>query len=312
MALLSSHLEQISLCANSIAELPFPGSKMFANALIATDDITALIRDTENHERALFHLAPPPLSKSIGSDGQNLMPAPAPSNTSTGNRRQTAYTGRQPKNKAVAAVLGGDLYARTRRPDLGKREKGDLDVEVLLKGAEKLIAVYPIPGVPDRISQLRRRHQQLAANIQHYEGRVALQQRELEDMNRPSSRAGQDIDEMEDLSALEDHESRVTMTKEDMEREEEEIKALERKKKGLEERVTGMERDLGGLMRIAFNTESTRVPNSSHALLPHISEPETFDRHNARVAGARHHKQLVADGSLVEFVGGDFPIHTFT
>nr|POF15575.1 hypothetical protein CFP56_48769 [Quercus suber] len=226
MALLSSHLEQISLCANSIAELPFPGSKMFANALIATDDITALIRDTENHERALFHLAPPPLSKSIGSDGQNLMPAPAPSNTSTGNRRQTAYTGRQPKNKAVAAVLGGDLYARTRRPDLGKREKGDLDVE------------------------LRRRHQQLAANIQHYEGRVALQQRELEDMNRPSSRAGQDIDEMEDLSALEDHESRVTMTKEDMEREEEEIKALERKKKGLEERVTGMERDLGGLMRI--------------------------------------------------------------
>nr|POE77805.1 hypothetical protein CFP56_09448 [Quercus suber] len=237
MALLSSHLEQISLCASSIADLPFLGPKMFTNALLATNDITALIRDTENHERALFHLAPPPLQKSIGSDGPNIVSAPAPTHTTSGNRRQTAYAGRQPKNKAVAAVLGGDLYARTRRPDVGKRERGDLDVEVLLK------------GVPDRIAQLRRRHQQLAANIQHYEGRVALQQRELEDMNRPTSRAERDDEEMEDASTLDDNELGVSMTKEDMQREEEEIRELERKKRGLEERVTGMERDLGGLMR---------------------------------------------------------------
>jgi hypothetical protein len=39
------------------------------------------------------------------------------------------------------------------------------------------------------------------------------------------------------------------MSREDMQREEAEIRELEQKKKALEERVTGMEKDLGGLMR---------------------------------------------------------------
>lgn len=140
-ALLSSHLEQISLCATSIGDLPFPGPKIFANALLATNDITALIRDTENHERALFHLAPPPLPKPGGPGFAASVTGPVSNTQGTGNRRQTAYAGRQPKNRAVAAVLGGDLYVRTRNPEMGKREKGDLDVEGLLKGAEKLAAV---------------------------------------------------------------------------------------------------------------------------------------------------------------------------
>lgn len=69
-------------------------------------------------------------------------------------RRATQYGGgvgggaaaarQQPKNKAVAAVLGGDLYQRTRLPGYEReREKkaGEIDVEVLLQGAEKLAAV---------------------------------------------------------------------------------------------------------------------------------------------------------------------------
>lgn len=51
---------------------------------------------------------------------------------------------RQPKNKAVAAVLGGDLYSRTRAAE-GKQQQqrggGEIDVELLLHGAEKLAAV---------------------------------------------------------------------------------------------------------------------------------------------------------------------------
>ena len=70
MALLDAHLEQISLCATSIAELPyvhcnllypsrligtsFAPPKIFTNALLQNHDITSLIRDTELHERALF------------------------------------------------------------------------------------------------------------------------------------------------------------------------------------------------------------------------------------------------------------------
>lgn len=168
-------------------------------------------------------------------------------------RRATVYGGpRQPKNKAVAAVLGGDLYTRTRAPE-NARQKGEIDVEALLHGAEKLAAVYPIPGANDRIAQLRRRHQQLAANIEHYEGRVALQTRELERMHRPSGTSDyedEDEDMMEAEAYVEGEEDFVApMTKEDLMREEEEIRELERKKRGLEDRVTGMERDLGGLMR---------------------------------------------------------------
>jgi hypothetical protein len=65
---------------------------------------------------------------------------------------------------------------------------------------------------------------------------------------------GGDYDNEEYMAEAEDQgagqgEYVAPMTKEDLMREEEEIKELERKKSGLEARVTGMERDLGGLMR---------------------------------------------------------------
>ena len=134
-SLLTSHLDQISLCATSIAELSFPGPKIFTNALLSQHDITALIRDTEAHERALFHLAPPPLpTKSFGMD---ISAGPVTSSTqSKAARRATVYGVRQPKNKAVAAVLGGDLYQRTRTEPSTARSKGDVDVDILLEGAE--------------------------------------------------------------------------------------------------------------------------------------------------------------------------------
>ena len=143
--LLTSHLEQIALCATSIADLPFPGPKIFTNALLSGNhDITALIRDTEQHERALFHLAPPPLPKTgAGNDFAASVGGGAAYGVSYGgskvDRRKTGYAGRQPKNKAVAAVLGGDLFEATRGGV--EKKKGELDVEVLLKGAEKLAAV---------------------------------------------------------------------------------------------------------------------------------------------------------------------------
>jgi len=152
-ALLQSHLSQISLCATSIADLPFPGPKIFTRALLSpSHDITALIRDTEQHERALFHLAPPPLpaAKNVGGVGG----APGFGRESTvsgtgaatgGGRRATQYTSaRQPRNKAVAAVLGGDLYLKTRGAEAEQSRRGaagDMDVEVLLLGAEKLAGV---------------------------------------------------------------------------------------------------------------------------------------------------------------------------
>jgi predicted MPP superfamily phosphohydrolase len=153
--------------------------------------------------------------------------------------------GRQtPRNKAVAAVLGGDLYQRTRRE--GMRAKGDVDVEVLLEGAERLLNVYAIPGANESISSLRRRYEQLRNNIAYHEQRVAKQSEEL-----AGRRGYGDVEEEEFEEGGNEHHIHedVFMSAEDLEAEEKEVRELEAKKRALEERVAGMEKDLGGLMR---------------------------------------------------------------
>ncbi|KAF2402254.1 DASH complex, subunit Spc34 [Trichodelitschia bisporula] len=239
MSLLDAHLEQITLCSVSIAELSFPPPKIFTNALLHPHDITTLIRDTEAHERALFSVPPPePASKRRTT----LFPeTPGP---------------RAPRrNTAVAAVLGGDLVDRIRRgggggagsglgysiPNPG-RERGEVDVEVLLEGAERLCAVYPIPGAAERIRELRGRHARLVDSVGRYEERVREQEGRLRALER-----GRGVYEEEEDG--EDVEEDMGWTVEDMAREEEEIRELERKKKTLEERVTAMERDISGVMR---------------------------------------------------------------
>lgn len=144
-------------------------------------------------------------------------------------------------------MLGGDLYNRTRQESTSARIKGELDVEVLLEGAERLLAVYNIPGTTDRIALLRSRHRQLTANIKHYEAKVDQQIEDLARMN------GTPVSDDEDLLPYEEDADDATasarISKEDLAREEAEIKELERKKHALTERVNGMEKDLGGLLR---------------------------------------------------------------
>lgn len=152
--------------------------------------------------------------------------------------------GRQtPRNKAVAAVLGGDLYQRTRRE--GMRAKGEVDVDVLLEGAERLLNVYAIPGANESISHLRRRHEQLKNNIAYHEQRVAKQSEALAGRRGYSHVEEDEEIEVEPLQ----QDAFVALSAEDLEAEEREIRELEAKKKALEERVAGMEKDLGGLMR---------------------------------------------------------------
>jgi DASH complex subunit Spc34 len=230
----------------------FPPPKIFTNALLSTHDITSLIRDTEPHERALFSVPPPPPPPTAQT--------PYPDPKASSNRRQTVFnvasgevttgtgTGaRAPRrNTAVAAVLGPELHSEVRKTEA----KGEVDIEVLLRGAEKLNDVYSIPGVPERIKGLRTRYGQVQASLQHYEQKVARQTRELERMNRGD---GWDEDEEDDVEGREtpgtEEEMEIEVTDEDLRREEEEIRELERKKRELEERVSGMERDLGGLLR---------------------------------------------------------------
>ena len=212
-----------------------------------------MIRDTEPHERALFSVPPPPPPPTVQT--------PYPDPKASSNRRQTVFnvasgevttgTGvgaRAPRrNTAVAAVLGPDLHSEVRKIEA----KGEVDIEVLLRGAEKLNDVYSVPGVPERIKGLRTRHRQIQASVQHYEQKVAHQTRDLERMNRGDGWDADDDEEGGDgrKTTGSEEEMEVEVTDEDLRREEEEIRELERKKKELEDRVSGMERDLGGLLR---------------------------------------------------------------
>lgn len=106
----------------------------------------------------------------------------------------------------------------------------------------------PISGAADKIAKLRSRYQQLSANIAHYEDRVARNATQLDGMyHRQRHEAVPEDDET--MLEFTTPGQAPRMTRQDLDREEEEILALESKKRGLEERVTGMEKDLGGLMR---------------------------------------------------------------
>lgn len=238
-ALLISHLEQIASCANSISELPFPGPKAFTNAIVSTPDITSLIRDTELHERALYQLAPSEPQIENLSTSYGATPA-------TTSRRVTAYRSRQPKNKAVATVLGSELYEQ-----LQHQSRGDVDVELLLHGAKKLASVYPVPGALERIAKLQQRAQQLETNIAHYETRVAEQRTELEKMQTPTT--GPDSAEVySTTTSSNDHMSNIPDVAEPAEDPtimQSDIEQLEQRRKALENRVTGMDRDLSALAR---------------------------------------------------------------
>ena len=126
---------------------------------------------------------------------------------------------------------------------------GSVNVEVLLRGAEKLCAVYPVQGAAEKIASIRNRYKQTCESIAHYEEKVLKQQARLDRMNKGSGygRGYQDDDENEENDAK--LTSEPAYTEYDMQVEEQEILELETKKKALEYRVAGMEKDLGGLLR---------------------------------------------------------------
>lgn len=102
-----------------------------------------------------------------------------------------------------------------------------------------------IPGVNQKIAQLRQRHARLTSSIEHYELRVAEQQAQLARMNKPRD----DYDDPPEEEPESEPEEEAPLTIEDLRREEEEVKELERKKRGLEDRVNSMGRDISGVQR---------------------------------------------------------------
>ncbi|OIW26526.1 DASH complex, subunit Spc34 [Coniochaeta ligniaria NRRL 30616] len=250
MSLLSAHLEQISFSCQGIDTLPFPPPKIFTNALLSNHDITSLIRDTEAHERALYSVPPPP-PPLVAPKKEKEAEKPS-------KRRQTVFnvadgavttgppsTRRPRQNTAVAAVLGGDLHAQiVRRGKAEDGTKGDVDVEVLLAGAEKLCTVYPLPGASERISALRQRYAHQTNTLAYYEARVGEQSEALGRMNKDHLFDDEEEEDEEETGVHGD-----IWTDEELRREEEEMRELEKVKRELQERLRDLDKDLAGVLR---------------------------------------------------------------
>ncbi|KAI1207638.1 DASH complex, subunit Spc34 [Annulohypoxylon truncatum] len=254
MSLLPAHFEQIAISCQGIDSLPFPPPKIFTNALLVNDDITSLIRDTEPHERALFSVPPPP------PPGTSQNPEP-PTQSS---RRQTVFnvasgevttsggnTGRNAgaprRHTAVAAVLGGGLHEQIRRSER-RGGKDDIDVEILLKGAEKLCGVYPLPGALERIAAQRSKYAHSRSTLAYYEAKVAEQAEALGKMNKDHWM--DDDEEEEEREQDVPQEGEEIYTEEDLIREGEQIRELEKKKRELQERLQTIDKDIDGLLHM--------------------------------------------------------------
>ncbi|KXJ90303.1 DASH complex subunit Spc34 [Microdochium bolleyi] len=255
--LLSAHFEQIAISCQGIDSLPFPQPKIFTNALLSNHDITSLIRDTEPHERALFSVPPPPPPVTA--------PIPDPAEQGKSSRRQTVFNvasgevttsgsasgraagGAAPRrHTAVTAVLGGVLHDQIRRSErrAAGGAKGDVDVEVLLRGAEKLCGVYPLPGALERIPSQRSKHTNIRSTLVYYENKVAEQAEELARLNKDHW-----LDDEDEEAGATEGDADI-LTQEDLRREEEEVRELDKKKRELQERLRAMEKDLGGLLHM--------------------------------------------------------------
>ncbi|OJJ43401.1 hypothetical protein ASPZODRAFT_74551 [Penicilliopsis zonata CBS 506.65] len=241
MALLESHLEQIALSSNAISELPFPPPRIFTNALLGPHDITTLIRDTETHERALFQLDPSAKPTRSSQRRTTRWGGEAEG----GSMASRIYVARNNRSQsAVARVLGPDMMEEIKRSagTSTRGSRGEVDIDVLLKGAEILCNVYPVAGAQEKIATLRYRHETIAESLSRLEERVDHNTAELEQMSRSYG------DGYDDYGTTSAQSEIPTITDEDIERELQEIAALERRKRKLEERVSGMERDLGDLL----------------------------------------------------------------
>jgi hypothetical protein len=137
------------------------------------------------------------------------------------------------------------MHEQLRRGELDR--KGDIDVEILLRGAEKLCGVYDLPGARERIASLRAKYQNGKNTAAYYEAKVAEQTAQLASMNRGWMDDGDDDDDEEEEVQLG---SGQILTEEDLKREEAEAKEMEAKKRELQNRLKTMEKDLGGLMNM--------------------------------------------------------------
>ncbi|KAA8898808.1 DASH complex subunit Spc34 [Sphaerosporella brunnea] len=227
-SLLAPHLAHIDSASRGIASLNFAPPKIFTNAMLRSSNIVSLIRDSDEQERALFTM-------------------PDPSHTRPSAEGAPMTSGVLRRNTAVQSVLGGEMIQQLRQGGAGGVSGGiggivtnDVDVELLLRGAEKLINVYHIPGASRRIAAFRQRFEELTESIQAHEDLVEAQRSQLDLVNL-------DMNEREEEEESEQEQDYVT--NEMLEQEEEVIRQLEQRAEELSAKFKGLGQKMSSVYR---------------------------------------------------------------
>ena len=203
----------------------FSPSGPFTNALLHNTEITALIRDTEPHERGLFSTRPgnPSNIRTSTKSGSIV--------ENTASRRTTSYDAPS-QSSVVARVLGSDLLRKIQSSGQESKRDRRVNIDILLQGAEKLCAAFPLEGASTRINAIRDRHDLLVTSIKHWDDKLGRQQLNLNSIKEPASAQ---------------YDANTNSPSDDLKAEEEAILKLESKKADLEARVAALEHDLDHL-----------------------------------------------------------------
>ncbi|KAF3940751.1 hypothetical protein ABW19_dt0206264 [Dactylella cylindrospora] len=216
---LERHLEQIEAAANDISAMKFSKPGIFTNSQIDRPPITSLIRDTSQYERVLF-----------SSSSKDAFP------------QRSATPGN--KSALLSSLLDGNVMQQMRTAVRSSQLKGEVDVRVLLQGAENLAKLYPTPGLDERIESLRARYQDLQSSVSLYEEFVAAQRTQL-DLQRGVADVNDDYDPPSEVHEPPPQEA---VTDAEIEAEEAAIRDLESKRLDMEMDIRELDRKLGSVM----------------------------------------------------------------
>ncbi|EPS40323.1 hypothetical protein H072_5881 [Dactylellina haptotyla CBS 200.50] len=212
------HLEQIEAAAADISSMRFSEPGTFTNSQVNKPPITSLIRDTSPYERVLFSSSNQP---SFASRGPML----------------------SAKSTLLSTLLDGTVMHQVRSAVSTAHLKGDVDVELLLQGAENLARIYPTPGLDDKIEHLRAKYNDLQSSVLLHEELVTAQRTQL-DLQRG---AADHHDEFEQHSKI-TQSLQSSITEAEIEAEELAIQQLDMRRVQVESDIRDLDRRLGGIM----------------------------------------------------------------
>ncbi|KAF3926743.1 hypothetical protein ABW21_db0206628 [Orbilia brochopaga] len=216
------HLEQIEAAAKDISSMRFSPPGTFTNSQVTKPPITSLIRDTSTYERVLFSQPP---------------------SSTRGQFAPQAIASASNKSALLGSLLDGNVMHQMRSAVSTAHLKGEVDVELLLHGAENLARIYLTPGLDERIQTLRERYKDLRSSVALHEELVAAQRTQL-DLQRGAT------DQHHDLK--DDPIIRITqqsvVTIDSIQAEETAISDLEARRLEIESEIREIDRRLGGML----------------------------------------------------------------